>query len=200
MLQTLYRHAAWDTPWWVNPNRSPGRYHAPGGPPVQYWCTHPLGPAAELLRGQGLHQHEDLTEVRLRLWAARVEIQDLEQVGFDDAAGHGIEPAALVADDHDATQALAQRLREQGAPGLIAPSAALPGTEIVVLFGPKVLFPYLLEPIDVEQVPTGHAADSFPPAEVAPAVRHRGEPHAGLEVWQRTGTTEPFLDPPLPRP
>lgn len=62
------------------------------------------------------------------------------------------------------------------------------------------LFPYLYEPIDVEQVPTAHIADPSPPAEVLSHVRHRGDPHAGLSTWHGHDSTAPLLDPPVDRP
>lgn len=200
MRRTLYRHAAWDTPWRVNPNRSPGRYNADGDPPVQYWSTHPLGPAAEMVRVEGVTSTEHLRDVRLRLWAAQVITDAFIEVDFDNAADHGIDPEALVGEDYRPTQALARRLRLDGAEGLLAPSAALPGTQTAVVFGPRLLFPYLYEPIDVEQVPTAHIADPSPPAEVLSHVRHRGDPHAGLSTWRGHGSTAPLLDPPVDRP
>jgi hypothetical protein len=200
LRRTLYRYAAWDTPWRVSPSRSPGRYNADGDPPVQYWSTHPLGPAAEMIRVDGATSLEHLRDVQLRLWAAQVIIDDLIEVDFDNAPDHGIDPEALVGEDYEPTQALARRLRLNGADGLIAPSAALPGTQTVVIFGPKLLFPYLYDPIDVEQVPTAHVADSSPPNELLPHVRHRGDLHASLSAWQEHGSTDPLLDPPIDKP
>jgi hypothetical protein len=189
----------WDTPWWANPNRSPGRYHALGDPPVQYWCTHPLGPAAEFLRWQGPLAQDDVGDVRLRLWAAVAEDDRLVAVDFDNADEFGLDPADLVAEDYGPTQALAQRVRSAGAVGMIVPSAALPGTHVVVMFGPRLLFPYLSEPIDQEQVPTAHVADSELPGEVVARVRWRGAPHGAIEEWSRVGRVAPFVDPPIVR-
>ena len=198
-MSTLYRHASWDTPWWANPNRSAGRYNAVGDPPVQYWCTHPLGPAAEFLRWQGMLTPMELLEVSLRIWVASVPTEGLIEIRFDNAANFGIEPEELIGEDYAPTQELAARLRGQGATGLLVPSAALPGTEVVVLFGPRLLFPYLLEPVDSDQVPTAHVAESLIPAEVLPYVRVRGRRHEGLEYWKAEGSTLPFVDPAVPR-
>jgi hypothetical protein len=195
-VETAFRHAAWDTPWWVNPNRNAGRYNRAGDPPTQYWCLHPLGPAAELLRALGPMPEEDLATIRLRLWAARVEIQDLPEVTFDNAGEFGVTAESLVAEDHESSQDLAQRMRDEGRPGLVAPSAALPGTRLLVLFGPRLLFPYLLDPVDPEdQVPTAHAAESLVPEEVVPFVRRRGGAHATLDDWRVTGASPVWRDP-----
>lgn len=198
-MQTLYRHAMWDTPWWVNANRSPGRYNALGDPPVQYWCTHPLGPAAEFLRWQGALSAAELQEVHLRIWAARIPSNALVRIGFDSASSYGIEPGDLVADDYGRTQALAERLRRSGTQGMLVPSAALPGTEVAVLFGPRLLFPYLPEPVDPEQVRTAHVADAFVPSEVMPHVRWKGTDHDTFKEWQASDDPKPFLDPPVSR-
>ena len=197
-MQTVYRHASWDTPWRVNPSRSAGRYNV-AGELVQYWCTHPLGPAAEMSRAHGISRPEELADLRLRMWAATTDLDGLTRVTFDDAAEHGIHPESLVAEDYTATQALARRLRASGSPGLVVPSAALPGTTNVVLFGPRILSPYLWEPIDPEQVPTAHIADAAPPPEVYPLVRHRGTDHESWVEWMQTGRAVVFIDPPVSR-
>lgn len=198
-MPTVYRHAAWDTPWRVNPSRSTGRYNA-AGELVQYWCTHPLGPAAEMARAHGISSTDELADLRLRMWAATLDLGGLTRITFANATEHGITAEKLVSEDYAATQALARRLRDTGSPGLVVPSAALPGTDNVVLFGPRVLSPYLYDPIDPEQVATAHIADTPPAPEVAGVVRRRGTEHEGLVTWQRRGTTTAFIDPPVTRP
>ncbi len=200
MATIVYRHAQWDSPWWVSPNRSAGRYNRASDQVTQYWCVHPLGPAAELLRWSGRALADDLDTVRLRLWAARLDTAALPSVTFDNAGSFGVSAEQLVSDDFRPTQDLAERLRREGHEGFSAPSAALPGTEVVVLFGPRLLAPYLLEPVDPEQqVPTAHVAESLVATEVVPAVRWRGSKHAALEEWRRTGTYSAWQDPPVPR-
>lgn len=56
--------------------------------------------------------------------------------------------------------------------GLVVPSAALPGTRSLVLFGAWVLQPYVWAPVTPEEIRTGHLADGArPPMEVAALVR-----------------------------
>ena len=195
-----YRHAAWDTPWWVNPHRRDGRYNVRLTSPAQYVCLHPLGPVAELLRHLGRAVVADIDTVRHRLWAMRVSGDGLVRVTFDTAGSYGVTAEDLVGEDYGPTQQLARRLAADGAHGLVAPSGALPGTEVAVLFGPRVLAPYLASPLDPEdEIPTGHAAEGLVPVEVVDHVRWKGDPHPALEEWRRTGISPTFTDPPVPR-
>lgn len=194
-MQTLFRHAAWDTPWWVNENRHAGRYNSAGRGCTQYLCLHPLGVTAEFLRHLGPSAVTDLRSMRLRLWAAQVDLTGLHEVTFDNAEEFGVTAADLVADDHGATQRLAQVLCDQGAAGLVAPSAALPGTRIVALFGPRLITGWLDQPMDDLLVPTAHLLDGVPVAEAVPHVRWFGDPHRSLEQWKATGRCDAFEEP-----
>ena len=193
-----YRHAAYDTPWLVNPSRRAGRFHRALDAVTQYLALHPLGPSAEVVThafGRDVAP-EDVAALRLDLWAVLVDDADVLRVGFADAADHGIVPDALVGDDYAATQAWADGLRSAGVPGVVVPSAALPGTENLVLFGPRVAHPYLLDPQGAVEVPTGHLADAArAPAEVLGVARWPGEPHAALVQWRATGVVVPLADP-----
>lgn len=121
---------------------------------------------------------------------------DVEEISFDNCDVYGLTPDELVGDDYGPTQALAGELRKAGVPGIRVPSAALPGTENLVLFGPRVLQPYLFAPVVPDEVPTGHLSDGArPPAEVGPFVRWFGHPHAALEHWKTTGTHYVLHDP-----
>jgi hypothetical protein len=162
---------------------------------VQYLCLHPLGPAAEMLR-HNVGPDGDSDDVLLNLWAVAVEDDGIVRITFDSCADHHITPEELVGDDHEPTQRLADSSRAAGHGGLIVPSAALPGTENLVLFGAKVLHPYLAEPLSVDEIPTGHLTDGArPPAEVISLVRWFGQPHRALEHWKTNGTYEPLDDP-----
>ncbi len=181
----------------MSPNIGPGRWHTTAEGPTQYLALHPLGPFAERLRGLGPAVSADLATLRWRTWAARVDLDALTVVDFDTAAAHGIDAAALVADDWGPCQALAGRLRADGRAGLVVPSAALAGTDNVVLFGPRLAAPYTPAPVDAAlDVPTAHAAEnSTVPAELVAHVRWPGQPHPGLQAW-RAGHTYTFNDPP----
>ena len=138
---------------------------------------------------------EQLALVRHRTWALRVDLTGLPHIGFAEAAEHGLRPGDLVSDDLRACHRLAARLRAAGVPGAIVPSAALPGTENVVLFGERAAAPYLVEPLSAVDVPASLTADGGrPPLGVLERVRRRGVPHAGLEAW-RAGEPLPPAEP-----
>lgn len=193
-----YRHAAYDTPWLVNPSRRDGRFHRALHDVTQYLALHPLGPAAEVVT-RAFPSHaapEDVAALQLDLWAVAVDDDGLLHVGFAEAADHGIDPGVLVGDDYAPTQAWAEDLRALGVPGVVVPSAALPGTENLVLFGPRVLYPYLWPTRSAVEVRTGHVSDAArAPAEVLGVARWPGQPHAALERWRRYGDAGPLVDP-----
>ena len=195
-LVVAYRLASWRRPLRTEPSRLAGRFHrATEESPTQYLCLHPLGPWAELMRGSGLHSAEALALVRHRTWALRIDVAGLVRIGFAEAADHGLRPGDLVSDDHRACHRLAGRLRAAGAPGAIVPSAALPGTDNVVLFGERAASPYVGEPLGRVDVPASLTADGGrPPLGLLERVRRRGEPHAALEAW-RAGEPFRFVEP-----
>jgi hypothetical protein len=194
---TAYRHAAYDTPWWANPSRQAGRFHRAGDPPTQYLSLHPLGPAAEMLRHHvGPRPVEDVDTVLLNLWAVQLPEDGLVEIDFDTCSGFGATPEDLVGEDYERCQELAESQRRAGAAGMVVPSAALPGTSSVVLFGARVLHPYLAEPVTPQEVRTGHLTDGArPPGEVLPLVRWVGASHRALNHWQHTGAYTALDDP-----
>lgn len=161
---------------------------------MQYLCLHPLGPAAEMLR-HNLGPAGNPDDVLLNLWTALIDLDDLTQVDFKDCVKYGLTPDELVGDDYVPTQALADNVRGSGAVGMIVPSAALPGTYNLILFGVRVLNPFLSQPLTPEEIPTGHLTDGArPPAEVFSNVRWLGAPHKALEQWKTTGNYDLFDD------
>lgn len=193
-----YRHAAYDSPWWVSANTSSGRFHRAFEGATQYVALHPLGPAAELLRNHigSDAPLEALESLSLNLWAVKVDLEGFVQIGFDECIDHGITAQELVGDDGILTQQLADRLRDDAVGGMIVPSAALPGAQNAILFGPRIAHPYLWEPVTAEELPTGHLTDGArPPAELIELVRWIGQPHAALTAWEATGHYEVLDDP-----
>lgn len=190
-----YRHAAYDTPWWAFPSSRNGRFHRATAETVQYLSLHPLGPAAEMLR-HNVGPAGDPDDVLLNLWVVAADVDDVVDVTFDDCRTHGISPDELVGDDYTPTQALADNVRSAGMSGLMVPSAALPGANNLVLFGARVIHPYLAVPLSLSECPTGHLSDGArPPAEVAPLVRWFGTTHHALERWKATNIYEALDDP-----
>jgi hypothetical protein len=196
MKLTVFRHAAYDSPWWAFPSSRAGRFHHAKSQTAQYLSLHPLGPAAEMLR-HNLGPTGNPDDVVLNLWTAVIEIEEEPvAVDFDDCATYGLTADELIGDDYTPTQALADTVRNNGAAAMIVPSAALPGTHNLILFGVRVLHPYLAAPLTPEEVPTGHLSDGArPPAEVAPYVRWVGTTHTAAEQWKTTGSYDLFDDP-----
>jgi RES domain-containing protein len=185
--EIAYRISDWDTPLRVNPNRSPGRYNFAEAPATQYLGLHPLTPWAEYLRANDLRDTDRLAERRLRIWVAQLDLSCALRIGFDNANDFGLDPEDLVGDDHRPCQLLADRFRaELGAPStIVVPSAALPGTEIAVIFGERVEIPYGWVPIDEGDIPVSVIAErSQPPPGLSSLVRYRGEEHKGLAAWR----------------
>lgn len=182
-----YRLANWDTPLWASPNRRESRYGRPGGV-VQYWSLHPLAPWAEQLRFHNIRDAGEARELMQRPWAGQLSVpDDVLDLSFDNAEAHGISPAALVDDDWSGCQAWSDAF--DGA-AVIAPSAALPGTNSLVLFGPLVRSPYGVAPLDpTVDVPCDPVADlSIVPPDLLQFVRWRGVPHAGYQAWVMGGS------------
>lgn len=124
------RWSTYGSPLRTEPARQPGRYHSgEEGSPTQYLCLHPLGPFAEFLRGHGLRTPEQVRHVRERTWALRLELEGLPELTFANAHEFGLESAEVVSDDASECRALAVRLRQEGVPGIVVPSAALPATQ-----------------------------------------------------------------------
>lgn len=196
-----YRLAAFGRPLRSEPSRVAGRFHrADQFEPTQYACLHPLGPWAEYLRTHDLRTQEQIATIRQRVWALRIDIEPLTRVDFENAETFGLSPAQLVADNLRHCQELADRLRAEGARGMIVPSAALPGTENVVLFGARASAPYLLEPQSLVDVPASMAADSAQPM---PALTdhtrfQRTRTHAQLRAIER-GEDFRFAEPSVVR-
>jgi RES domain-containing protein len=182
---TAFRIANWDTPLWANPNRREGRYNTVPGRITQYWALHPLTPWAEYLRFNNIRGVDDLRDLELRVWAAKVDLPPgTREITFGTAEANGISPEALVDDDWTTCQSWAAGV---SAPALIVPSAALAGTKTLVLMGERVRIGYSQEPIDLSlDTPTDPTADvGFAMADLLSYVRWRGGPHPGLDAWKR---------------
>lgn len=187
-----FRFANWDTPLWASPNRRAGRYGI-AGDTVQYWCLHPMGCWAEYVRFHSITNADEAAELRPRPWVARMPVPDeIPRLTFDNARDHGVDPEELVDDDWTACQRWGQANHQMGA--VIVPSAALPGTENLVVFGPRVRLRWESAPLGHQYVPTEVVADHAEcMIDLLDHVRHRGDPHRGLEAWKRG---DPPIGPP----
>ena len=168
-----YRNSDYLTPLrTLQAQTRPGRYHrGTEAEPTQYLSLHPLGPHAEAMRRLDARTREKARSLDLRTWALEVPQNGLVEIDFADL---------WVTDDWASCQDLGDVLRESGAVGAIVPSAALPGTSNVVLFGPRSALPYLMKPLRPADVPTSITGEHGSALEALVArVRFRGEPHPG---------------------
>jgi RES domain-containing protein len=169
-----YRQADYLTPLRATQaQRRPGRFHrGTEDEPTQYLCLHPLGPHAEAMRRVGARTSETARRLDLRTWALNVPDEGLIELEFDDR---------WVDDDWSACQELGDTLRASDARGLIAPSAALPGTKNVVLFGPFSALPYDV-PVRAGELPASITGEHGCALEtLVELVRFRGQRHPGRD-------------------
>jgi RES domain-containing protein len=185
---TAYRATTYDVPLWVRPNRRDGRWNVAGDPCVQYLCLDVDAPYAELIRNQQLRSEDDAAMLRVFLWEVSLHEAAIADYGsFDLAEAAGFPADALVDDDRERCQHEARWLIECGARGVLAPSAALPGTTSLTLFGPRVEVPWgtetkLSSEIQVRRV----GGQGPPPTGLVDRVRRYGDPHPDLEPYRDT--------------
>ena len=121
------------------------------------------------------------------MWSVRIEIAGrLERITYDTCARWASTAEDLVSDDYGGCQEVAGAARADGVEALVVPSAALPGTENLVVLGPRAAVSWLTPPIDpARDVPSGVAADRAGPAlAMLPLVRWRGADHHGYGEWR----------------
>lgn len=197
---TTFRLAAYETPLWAIGNFSAGRYNDVGDGATQYLSLHPMTPWAELLRNEKRRSAGAALQLRLPLWTIRVDLGEAPtEITFDSADAYGLTADDLVADDQTACRDLARRFRTDpdGPRALVVPSAALPGTQNLVLLDPYVAISYLAEPVAPEDLPTAMAAqDGRCPDGLWDLVHHHHSPrmHPGLEDWHHGASFE-FTEP-----
>jgi RES domain-containing protein len=176
--EVAFRYSNYDTPFWVRPNTEAGRWHEFGDGPTQYLSTTVDGAWAELIRAEGLRSEQEVALVRMPMWVAEVHLQRIADYGtFDKAEAAGFIPEALIDDDYSRCQKEGNRLRLAGFQGVLAPSAALPGSLNLTIFGPRIASTWGLRPLLASSIPATEIAVGSPPGGVVGRVRHKGEAH-----------------------
>jgi hypothetical protein len=176
-----HRYSSYDTPFWVRENSQPGRWHRRGDGPTQYLSLSTDGAWAELIRNEELRAEDEVAMVSVSMWAVLIGggvIADYSS--FEHAERLGFEPAALVSEDYEQCQNEGARLRRAGFSGVIAPSAALPGTLNVTLFGARMMSTWDRPSFLASSIPATIITKGAPPPGLLPRVRHLGAPHTGL--------------------
>lgn len=181
----VFRYSNYDTPLWVRPNTEPGRWHRPADGLTQYLSTTVDGAWAELIRAEGLRSEQEVAVVRMPMWAAEVHVQRIADYGtFEKAEAAGFAAGALIDDDYAPCQEEGSRLRRSGFQGVLAPSAALPGSLNLTLFGPRIASTWQTRPLLASSIPATKIAVGSPPEGVVGRVRHKGEKHDLYEEFR----------------
>ena len=121
-IENWFRHADRRVPFlWESAAQPSARWHSAGSGPVQYASDTPEGAWAEFIRHEGITDPTDLDGVSRSLWALEIEFDDevLDKPNL---------PAAVLLGDlssYPLCQAEADRVRRDGATGLVSRAAAL---------------------------------------------------------------------------
>lgn len=183
-----FRWSDYDVPLWTRPNSSSLRWNRARQDATQYTSLTPEGSWAELIRAERLLSANDLRLVNMTMWVLKIHETNLADYStFEKAHDAGFTPETLVSEDYERCQVEAERLRERGFHGVLAPSAALPGAVNLTLFGRRlsVTWDYPQASLMASFIPVKRLAVGRPPDELLPMVRQRSQPHILLEDYLR---------------
>jgi RES domain-containing protein len=183
----VFRATTYDVPLWVSPNRRNGRWNIAGHGCTQYFCLDAEAPYAEMLRAEDLRTEAEAQTYFSYLWQIRVDEGAIVDYGtFEKAEAAGFPADALVEDDHERCQAEAEYLKGHRVGGLLSPSAALPGSVSLTLFGPRVQGNWTTSNVKLaSMLPTQRLMQGHPPPELVHRTRYYGERHVGLTEFRR---------------
>jgi RES domain-containing protein len=188
-----YRYSDYDTPFWARANTMPGRWHSIGDGATQYLSCTTDGAWADLIRTEDLRTPDELKLVRMPLWQVKIDqsyVVDYSEFELAEVAGFPAE--ALIDDDRSRCRIEGRRLRDAGYSGVLAPSAALPGSACLTLFGPRVAIDWSSRPSLSSAIPSSILTEGAPPIGVLGRVRFRGQSHSGYQAYlAHTATQEP---------
>lgn len=174
----VYRATSYDVPLRVAANRRSGRWNIAGAGAVQYLCLDAEAPYAEKIRHEDLRTEAEAGTYTVALWELEVNEGFVVDYGtFEKAEEAGFPPEALVDDDHGRCQKEARRLMSLGARGVLSPSAALPGSTNLTLFGQRVEVRWGAKPGVSSAVPAQRLASGHPPPGLLGRVRFFGDEH-----------------------
>lgn len=175
----VFRATTYDTPLWVSPNSRPGRWsHPQDGTIAQYCALDVAAAVAEMVRSEDLRDTDEARELRVSVWELRVDegaIVDFSNPQL--AQGQGFQWADLLSDSWNQCQAEGLEIIDSGGRGVLAPSASLPGSQCLTLFGPRTEIAWKGEPRLAIQVPARHIFRGEPGLGVVRDTRFFGEPH-----------------------
>jgi RES domain-containing protein len=180
-----YRATSYDVPLWVSPNRRAGRWNIAGHGCTQYFCLDAEAPYAEMLRAENLRTEAEARTFFSHLWQVRIDDGAIVDYStFEKAEDAGFPAEALVEDDHERCQAEAEFLKSHGAGGLLSPSAALPGSISLTLFGPRVQGKWDSTVELASMLPTQRLLRGSPPPDLVHRTCYYGQDHSGLREFR----------------
>jgi hypothetical protein len=182
-----YRATTYDEPLWVSANRRSGRFNLAGVGSTQYLCLDSEAPLAEMLRAEDLRDDASAATFVTILWQLRVdEGAVVDYSSFEKAEAAGFPAEALVEDDHERCQKEAQRLRSLGARALLTPSAALPGSANLTVFGPRAPVSWNTTVRLASTIPVQRLSQGSAPRGLSARVRYYGQAHSRLVTYERS--------------
>jgi hypothetical protein len=182
---TVFRATTYDVPLWVLPNRRAGRWNHAGKASTQYTCLDSEAPFAEMLRGEDLRTEDEARTFRTIVWQLRVdEGAVVDYSTFEKAEAAGFPPSAIVDDDHERCRAEADRLRQLSVGGVLSPSAALPDSVNLTLFGPRVPVNWAATVTLASMIPVQRLSEGSAPPGLVSRTRFYGMTHAGLQAYE----------------
>lgn len=183
----VFRATTYDVPLWVNPNRYNGRWNLAGDGSTQYFCLDAEAPYAEKLRSENLRTEAESQTYSIVLWQLRVdEGAIVDYSTFEKAETAGFPPDALVDDDHERCQVEAQRLKSLNIDGVLSPSAALPGSVNLTLFGPRIPVAWTSTVTLASALPAQRLTKGSAPPGLTDRVRYYGDAHAALIAFHES--------------
>lgn len=118
-----FRHAPPQYPFlWESPRQPVGRWHREDDGPVQYFSNLADAAWAEFIRHEEITDPTELDGIERAMWSVELPDIDLPEPALPGPAVVG-DPSS-----YSQCQDEARRLRDEGNPGLVAPSAALVGS------------------------------------------------------------------------
>jgi hypothetical protein len=140
-----------------------------------------------MVRSEDLKDMDEARELRVSIWELRVDegaIVDFSDPTLVQEQGFGWDH--LLSDDWNECQAEGLEIIDAGGRGVLAPSASLPGSRCLTLFGPRTEVAWEGEPRLAIQIPARHIFRGEPGRGVVRDTRFFGQPHPEAEGIKTT--------------
>jgi hypothetical protein len=129
-----------------------------------------------MVRGQDLREIGDAKELRVSVWELRVDEGAIVDYSTpDQTARQGFSWESLIANSWDDCREEGLRIEHAGGRGVLAPSAALPRSLALTLFGPRTEISWHVEPRLSIQIPARHIFRGAPGSGLVRDTRFFGE-------------------------